>query len=56
MSSFETHRAGGVNARPLHCDGDTVEEDNDQHNVVKQLMGDNLIAEYPKPDKEQIKM
>lgn len=52
MSPSETHRAGGVNARPLHGDGDAVEEDNDQHNVVEQLVGDNLIAEDPKPDKE----
>lgn len=56
MSSFETHRAGGVNARPLHGDGDAVEEDNDQHNVVKQLVGDNLIADDPKPDKEHREM
>lgn len=51
-SPFETHRAGGVNARPLHGDGDAVEEDNDQYNVVKQLVGDDLVAQGPKPDKE----
>lgn len=56
MSPFETHCAGGVNARPLHGDGDAVEEDNDQHNVVKQLVGDDLIAQGPEPDEEHRKM
>lgn len=51
-SPFETHRAGGVNARPLHGNGDAVEEDNDQYNVVKQLVGDDLVTQGPKPDKE----
>lgn len=52
MDPFGTYCAGGVNARPLHGDGDAVEKDNDQHNVVKQLVGDDLIAQAPKPDKE----
>lgn len=56
MSPFETHCAGGVNARPLHGNGDAVEEDNDQHNVVKQLVGDDLIAHGPKPNKEHREM
>lgn len=56
MSPFETHRTGRVNARPLHGYGDTVEEDNDQHNVVKQLVGDDLIAQGPKPDEEHRQM
>lgn len=56
MCPFETYRAGGVNARPLHGDGDAVEEDNNQHNMVEQLVGDNLIADDPKPDKEHREM
>lgn len=49
--SWDTHSTGGIDARPLHGDGDTVEEDDDQHDVVKQLMGDDLIAQDPEPGK-----
>lgn len=55
MIALETHSAGGVDARPLHCDSDAVEEDDDQHNVVKHLVGDDLIAQDPKPDREKNK-
>lgn len=47
---FQTHSTAGVDARPLHGDSDAVEEDDDQHNVVKHLVGDDLIADDPKPD------
>lgn len=47
-----THGAGGVDAWPLHGDGDAVEEDDDQHDVVEHLVGDDLIAQDPKPDKK----
>lgn len=44
-----THSAGRVDARPLHGDGDAVEEDDGQNDVVKHLVGDDLIAHDPKP-------
>lgn len=47
---FDTHSACGVDARPLHGDSDAVEEDDQQHNVVKHLVGDDLLADDPKPD------
>lgn len=49
----QTYCTSGVNARPLHGDGDAVEEDDNQHNVVKHLVGDDLIAHVPKPDRKQ---
>lgn len=48
-----TYCAAGVDARPLHGDGDAVEEDDDQHNVVKHLVVDDLVAHKPKPGREQ---
>lgn len=54
MIVFETHSAGGVDARPLHGDSDAVEEDDDQHNVVKHLVGDDLITQDPKPEREKV--
>lgn len=50
---FETHSAGGVDTGTLHGNSDAVEENDDQHNMVKHLMGDDLIAQDPKPDKKQ---
>lgn len=47
---FETHSAGGVDARPLHGDGDAVQEDDDQHNVVKHLVSDDLITHDPESE------
>lgn len=55
MGVLFTHGAAGVDARPLHRDSDTVEEDDDQHNVVEHLVGDDLIAQDPKPDQEENK-
>lgn len=52
---FETHSAGGVDAWPLHGDSDAVEEDDDQHDMVKHLVGDDPIAHDPKPDKRNTK-
>lgn len=49
--SVWTHGTGGVDAGPLHGDGDAVEEDDDQHDVVKHLVGDDFVAQDPKPDK-----
>jgi hypothetical protein len=46
-----THHAVWVYPRPLHGDGDAVEEDDDQNNVVKHLVGYDLIARHPKPGK-----
>lgn len=46
-----THHAVWVYPRPLHGDGDAVEEDDDQNDVVKHLVGYYLIARHPKPGK-----
>lgn len=50
---MQTHGAAGLDVRPLHGDGDAVEEDDDQHHVVKHLMCDDLIAHDPKPAKQR---
>lgn len=47
-----TYGTAGVDARPLHGDGDAVEEDDHQHNVVKHLVSDDLIAHKPKPERK----
>ena len=44
-----THNAGGIDAWPLHGDGDAVEEDDKQHNMVEHLVSDDLIAHDSKP-------
>lgn len=46
-----THGASGFNPRPLHSNGDAVEEDDDKDNVVKHLVGDDLIAAHTKSAK-----
>lgn len=48
----QTYCTVGVNTRPLHGDGDAVEEDDDQHDMVKHLVGDDLIAHDPEPDRQ----
>lgn len=48
---FDTHRTAGEDVRPLHGDRDAVEEDDDQNNMVKHLVGDDLITQDPKPAK-----
>lgn len=45
----DTHSTGRFNARPLHGDGDAVEKYNDQHNMIKHLVGYDLVAQDPKP-------
>lgn len=49
----KTYCTARVDARPLHSDGDAIEEDDHQHNVVKQLVSDDLIAHEPKPGRKQ---
>ena len=44
---FETHGTEGFDERPLHGDGDAVEEDDDQHDMVEHLVVDDLIAHNP---------
>lgn len=46
----QTYGTVGVDTRPLHGDGDAVEEDDDQHDMVKHLVRDDLIAHEPEPD------
>lgn len=55
MIEFETYSAGGVDAGPLHGDSDAVEEYDDQHDMVKHFVGDDLIAQDPKPEKREKK-
>lgn len=49
----KTYCTAGVDARPLHGDGDAIEEDDHQHNVVKHLVSDDLIAHEPEPGGKQ---
>lgn len=51
LTCCDTYSTFGVDSRPLHGDGDAVEEDNNQHDVVKHLVGDDLIAQDPEPYK-----
>lgn len=51
LTCCDTYSTFGVDSRPLHGDGDAVEKDDDQHNVVKHLVGDDLIAQDPESDK-----
>ena len=55
MIVLETHSTGGVDVRPLHGYGDAVEEDDDQYDMVKHLVGDDFIAHDPKPEKNKQK-
>lgn len=50
----DTHTTVSIDLRPLHGDGDAVEENDDEHDVVKHLVGDDIVAQDPKPDKEMI--
>ena len=44
-----THRTASVDARPLHGDGDAVQEDDDQDYVVKHLVGDDPVTDNTEP-------
>lgn len=41
------------NLRPLQSHGDAVEKDEDQDHIVKELMGNNGLAEQSEPDKNE---
>lgn len=44
-----SYQAALQNPGPLQSHCDAVEEDEDQHDVVEQLMGDDGLAEQPEP-------
>lgn len=45
-----THGAAGLNLGPLQGDGDAVEKDEGQDDVVKELVGDDGLAQDPEPE------
>lgn len=44
-----SHCAQGVNVWSLQSYGDAVEEDEDQHHVVKHFVGNDLLARHSEP-------
>lgn len=44
-----THRTLCFDLGPLHGNGDTVEEDNNKHHMVKHLVRDDFIAAHTNP-------
>lgn len=44
-----SHRAQGVDVWSLQSYGDAVEEDKDQHHVVKHFVGNDLLACHSEP-------
>lgn len=48
-----THGAASLNLRPLQGDGDAVEEDEGQDDVVKELVGDDSLTQDPEPRQGQ---
>lgn len=52
MGRNSAHRASVFNLRSLQCNGDAIQEDEGQHNVVKELVSNDGLAEEAKPAKE----
>lgn len=46
------HRASVFNLRSLQGNGDAVQEDEGQHNIVKELVSNDGLAEEAKPARE----
>ena len=44
-----THGAAGLNLGPLQGDGDAVEEDEGQDDIVEELVGDDGLTQDPEP-------
>lgn len=44
VNMCDIYSTGGVDVRPLHGNGDAVEEDYDEDHVVKHLVGDDLLT------------
>ena len=44
-----THGAAGLNLGPLQGDGDAVEEDEGQDDIVEELVGDDSLTQDPEP-------
>lgn len=49
----DTHSAPRMDVRPLHGDGNTVKEYDDQNNMVEHLVVNDVIALISKPDKKR---
>lgn len=45
----EPHGAAGVDVGPLQGDGDAVEEDEGQDDIVKELVGNDGLTQDPEP-------
>lgn len=45
-----THRAVGIDVRALQCNGDAVEEDENQNHVIKHLVCDDFLAVGPEAE------
>jgi len=43
------HRAVGLDVGSLQSDCDAVEEDEEQHNMIKHLMSDDFLTAHPEP-------
>lgn len=52
MGGNSAHRASVFNLRSLKCNGDAIQEDEGQHNVVEELVSNDGLAEEAKPAKE----
>lgn len=52
MGGNSAHRASVFNLWSLQCNGDAIQEDEGQHNVVKEFVSNDGLAEEAKPAKE----
>lgn len=46
-----THSAAGLNLGPLQGDGDAVEKNEGQDDIVKELVGNDGLAQDPEPNR-----
>lgn len=53
MDKNSSYQAALQNLRPLQSHCDAVEKDKDQDHIVKELMGNNGLAEQSEPDKSE---
>lgn len=47
------HRAVGLNVRSLQSNCDAVEEDEEQHNMIKHLMSDDLLTAHAEAEENR---
>lgn len=53
MDKHSSYQAALQNLRPLQSHCDAVEKDEDEDHIVKELMGNNGLAEQSEPDKKR---